>query len=136
MKRGTAFALALFLLAWATAARAEEGEARAMKPCLPVALNVLPGLGIGSFVQGDRRGGYVGLGGEVLGFGLASTGMIMGYGNILGVMFSGMTGESNGASGAGAETGMYLAIGGAAIWAATKIYEIVRPFAYARRTGP
>jgi hypothetical protein len=105
------------------------------KSALPVLLNILPGFGLGSFVQGDRTGGFLGLAGEVAGCALLVVGAGMGYANLLGLMFSGMSGETNGASEPGMEAGKWMAIGGCALWAGTKIYEIVRPFAFARR-GP
>jgi hypothetical protein len=41
---------------------------------LPVLLNIIPGLGIGSFVEGDTLGGLVCLGGTVLGWTLVVSG--------------------------------------------------------------
>jgi len=133
MRRWTILALAL-LLASRAALSAEADPPERPGLALPVALNILPGLGVGSFVQRDTKGGFLGLGGELLGFGAAEVGMALGIANILGVMFSGMTGEPNGASGEGIQVGWGFAIGGMALWVGTKIFEIARPFWYARHS--
>jgi hypothetical protein len=125
--------LAIAILLVAVMPLQAEGEVtKPKRAALPVLLNIIPGLGIGSFVQGDILGGLVGLGGEVTGIGLASYGMVYGYVNIIGVIFESMMGEYNGTSKEGVQTGMYLALGGVIVWTGTKIFEIVRPISYAR----
>ncbi len=49
-------------------------EIEKVDPWGPFVLNLLPGLGIGSFVQGDTTGGLLVAGGEVVGIGLVIAG--------------------------------------------------------------
>ena len=82
-------------------------ELQKVDPWGPFVLNLLLGLGIGSFVQGDTPGGLLVAGGEVVGIGL----VIAGAGN--------------------PEGGSGLVIGGAALLTAARIAGLIFPFTYA-----
>lgn len=125
-----AVSFVLFALAALTLG-AEEAEPK--KATLPVLLNILPGLGLGSFIQGDPLGGLVGLGGEVAGIGMAGYGLVFGYANLLGAIFTGMVGGDTSDSAKGMELAVYVGIGGLVVWVGTKVFEIARPIVYARR---
>lgn len=132
MKRIAAVAaFALFACAAFAQGSTQEPE-EPKRAVLPVVLNILPGLGLGSFVQGDPLGGFVGLGGEVVGAGLLVFGGAYGYANLLGAIFAGMLGADTTMSAGNFQTGMYLAVGGAVLWTGTKVFEIARPIVYAK----
>lgn len=50
-------------------------EPKEKKILLPIVLNLIPGLGIGSFTQGDVAGGVICLAGDLVGGGLAAFGV-------------------------------------------------------------
>ncbi len=82
-------------------------EMQKVDPWGPFALNLLLGLGIGSFVQGDTTGGLLVAGGEVVGAGLLIAWL------------------SN------PESGNALLIGGVVLLSAARIAGLVIPFTYA-----
>ena len=86
-------------------------EVQKMDPWGPFALNLLLGLGIGSFVQGDTTGGLLVAGGEVLGVGL----MVAGYSSAVNDPGSGGT----------------IVLVGAGLLVAARIAGLVFPFTYA-----
>lgn len=114
------------------AVHAESSPPSPKRAALPVALNLIPGLGIGSFVQGDLHGGIIGLGGEVIGGGVAVYGLGYAYANVLGAVFVGAFGGDTGEEASRVRTGLTLMCVGGAVWVVTKVYEIVRPISYAR----
>ena len=118
MTKGLGLFLAVAVFAISTqSASAQEGdgsdraflryEIEKVDPWGPFVLNLLLGLGIGSFVQGDTTGGLLVAGGEVVGIGL----VIAGAGN--------------------PEGGSALAIGGVALLGAARIAGLIFPFTYA-----
>jgi hypothetical protein len=127
MKRTSAILSVLVLIA-SVSAHAQADIAKPKKATLPVILNILPGIGIGSFVQGDPLGGVI-----EDGAGLVFGGMIYGYANLIGAIFSGMTGKVDSRIDEGLSASVYLVIGGAVLWTGTKVFEIARPIAFARR---
>jgi hypothetical protein len=137
MKRLILIACAAVLIAsTGAAAYADDSTPKAKQVALPLALNILPGLGAGSFVQGDVAGGLVGLGGEALGVGCFGAGLVYGIGGAVGGAFAKLftfglaDAELSEADSARVAA---LVLGGLAIWAGTKVFEIVRPIVYARR---
>ncbi len=133
MKRVLAPACALACaLASPPSLSAEAADAGPKRALLPVILNILPGLGIGSFAQGDSLGGFIGLGGETAGLSLAFFGLVYSYVGIIGAIFSGMSGEGGDASVERLRVGEDCMIGGGILWAGTKVFEIVRPITFAR----
>ena len=115
-----------------TAAWAAEEELRPKNPVLPLILNIIPGLGIGSFVMGDPAGGLIGLGGELLGIGLVTYGSayIVAQASavvLMSVLTLGIVEPSleiPPAAGASITIGLLL-------WGGTRIFEIIRPFWFA-----
>jgi len=115
-----------------TAVWAAEEELRPKNPVLPLILNIIPGLGIGSFVMGDPAGGFIGLGGEIIGIGLVTygfayiiaetTGAVLASALTLGLADPSM--EIPRAAGASITIGLLL-------WGGTRIFEIIRPFWFA-----
>jgi hypothetical protein len=83
-------------------------------------INVVAGAGIGSYVQGDILGGTIGLVGELGGIGLI-------YGGYFSI-FDFSTGKLK----EDVQTGMGLMIGGAVLFAGTRIFECIRPWFYGR----
>jgi hypothetical protein len=100
---------------------------------LPVILNILPGLGLGSFIQGDVGGGFIGLGGEVVGAGLAGYGLTYAIAAGIGTVIANMFGSSNGSMSQEMVTVGWCMVGGLAVYAGTKIFEIIRPISFARK---
>jgi hypothetical protein len=149
MKRKTALILALTLALLGLArgmlgAESEPGgEAPEGKPknaFLPVVLNLLPGLGVGSFVEGDRLGGFICLGGDVAGVGLASFGLGMALVEALAaasgsafvaILTLGHAKADMSEEGAGIQTGIVLACVGVGIWSGSKVFGLVRPIVFA-----
>lgn len=103
---------------------------------LPLILNIFPGLGLGSFIQGDPLGGFIGLGGEVLGVGLMTTGVVWGMVAVGGVVLTEIWtgGQANSSLDPGAAAAISaLVISGSVIWTGTRIFEIIRPITFAGR---
>ena len=96
-------------------------EMQKADPWGPFALNLLLGLGIGSFVQGDTTGGLLVAGGEVIGLGL----LIAGYSANIQAIEETAFGEPTPNPGAG------MIIAGAALLGAARIAGLVFPFTYA-----
>jgi hypothetical protein len=84
-------------------------------PTLPFVVNFLVGGGIGSFIQGDAKGGYTALISDVLASGLYITGLASIY-----------------ADGEVSSTGTMLMLLGAGVLLGSRIYECIRPFSYAK----
>jgi len=103
---------------------------------LPVILNILPGFGLGSFIQGDMGGGFIGLGGEVAGVGLFGYGLSYAIAAGLSTVIENIL--TLGAAGSGSTsqevvTAGWCMVGGLAIYTGTKIFEIIRPISFARK---
>jgi hypothetical protein len=96
-------------------------EIQKADPWGPFALNLLLGLGIGSFVQGDTTGGLLVAGGEVIGLGL----FIAGYAANIQAIGETSIGEPTPNPGGG------MIIAGAALLGAARIAGLVFPFTYA-----
>ena len=78
------------------------------------ALNFFFGIGIGSFYQGDTKGGLIGLCGE------AFSGLIMVGGYIIGL-------------GGNADLGIGTMIAGLGLFFGIRIFELIRPFIYTNK---
>ena len=89
-------------------------------PTLPFVINLVVGAGIGSFIQGDIKGGFTALAVEVVGLGLYVTGVAT-------ALLEPLATNEN-FTGVGSTL---IAIGGATLLAG-KIYESIRPFTYAK----
>jgi len=87
-------------------------------PTVPFIVNFLVGAGIGSFIQGDKQGGFTALVADVVGIGIFSTG----YTQALSSVYYGQTSSEG--------SGMILL--GAGIMLASKIYQIIRPFSFSK----
>jgi len=132
-RRILAAAIALFVISAASIqAESREGEEEPRSPGLPVFLNILPGLGVGSFVQGDLQGGFIGLGGELVGVGLFAYGALYSYADMIGAVLTGMFGGDTSEISRDMEIHLYMALGGLVIWTGTRVFEIVRPFVYVK----
>ena len=83
-------------------------------------LNTSVGLGIGSFVMGDKVGGGIGLGGELAGYSLMLTGQIM--------MDAPETSKLS-----DPDMGMILKYTGMAVVGITKVFEMIRPYTYCEK---
>lgn len=99
---------------------------------VPVVFNILVGMGVGSFAQGDTLGGVIGLTGELTGMICSFVNFIMAYQITmweLPVAMATMTNynEVNGRL----QLHNTLFVSGIVLFAATKIFEIVRPITYA-----
>jgi len=94
-------------------------ESHKKSPTVPFIVNFLVGFGIGSYIQGDAKGGTIALLGDLL-----STGLIVGgYTVSLYTIFTGMSGEMN--------VGEGLMTAGAIGLVATRLFESIRPFSFA-----
>jgi hypothetical protein len=144
MKSKKALIVALGLMACAVlgAEAAGKGEAKPKKAALPIFLNLLPGLGIGSFVEGDPLGGGICLAGDLVGGGMAIGGLAYsfaaavaaGVGAAMGQVLTLGYGTAD-TSGADPEIkkGMTVACIGCGVWAASKVFGIIRPITFANR---
>jgi hypothetical protein len=92
-----------------------------------IALNIVPGFGVGSFVQGDSVGGIVGLIGDSVGVGLIVVGEVIALGSV-------GSGSVEGAL-SGFGTGYILIIAGAIIYGGVEIFGIIRPIAFGAKQG-
>ncbi len=101
-------------------------------PTVPFVINLLVGLGIGSYVQGDSAGGTTGLIGELCSYAAIAGGY--------GLLFAGGMLSSVSAPNGGAPVpdqglmaaGTVLCIAGGAAWLGFRIYECIRPFTYSK----
>lgn len=94
------------------------------KKTWPLWLNLAPGFGVGSFVQGDTAGGVVGLIGCIAGDVLFYAGYMPYYLSIIDDPYGDASIDSDSLS---------LMVAGEAILIGTSIYGIFRPISYARR---
>lgn len=85
-------------------------------PTVPFVVNLLVGAGIGSFIQGDSKGGYIGLVSDIAALGIYS----IGYSQVL-------SSDSEIST-----RGTFLTIVGAGILLGSKIYQCIRPFSYSK----
>jgi hypothetical protein len=90
---------------------------------LPITLNIIPGFGLGSFIQGDTTGGLIGLGGCALGEILYYAGYLTYYQAVL---------DWNG-YGTAPTDGMGTYLLGGAILTGTLVFGIVRPITFAKK---
>jgi hypothetical protein len=137
MKRTLVIVVLLSMVAGAALA-AQEAKAEPMGAILPIALNFFPGLGVGSFVQGDGHGGVVGLVLDIAGYGLFIYGsvelMAAVSGAAAGSFFSALLGGTadNSSAQAMGRRGAICVLAGTAVWAGSKVYGVVRPLVFAR----
>ncbi|AEV28042.1 Borrelia membrane protein P13 [Sphaerochaeta pleomorpha str. Grapes] len=89
-------------------------------PTLPFVVNLLVGAGIGSFIQGDSKGGFTALITEVVGVGLYAAGYASVY----------STASLDGELSAGGSALMLLGVGALL---GGRIYEWIRPFSYSKQ---
>ena len=102
--------------------RARTSDREVMGPWGPFALNLVIGLGIGSYVQGDKVGGTTGLVWDLLNysaFGIAAA------------IAASQAGNGN-SSGAVTTVVVVNIIGGISILAG-RIYQVIRPFSYYKK---
>ncbi len=103
-----------------------------MNSGVPFALNFLLGYGIGSFVQGDTAGGVTALVGELIG-GAALLGGYACYGvALVNHDYSDNQADIDAATSQLA-LGAGLIIGGGVVLIGMRIYEMIRPFSYAKK---
>ena len=123
MKKALILVVALLLLS--TAAFAMDPV---LGTVLGIGLNLLPGFGVGSFVQGDTVGGVVGLVGDAVGVGL----IIVGYIEISSALLSATTGDLTGVTAAaeGAVGGYIWIVVGAIVYSGVEIFGIIRPIVF------
>lgn len=133
MRSPVAAVLLLALAACPCLRAAEPPVAEPMGPALPVLLNALPGIGMGSFVQRDPLGGLIGLGGEILGVGLMGYGVVYAIGQAVAVSLVEVFTLGYGEPTVQTRTVEALVFGGLAVWGCTKLFEIIRPFWFASR---
>lgn len=88
-------------------------------PTIPFVVNLLVGGGIGSFIQGDTKGGFTALLTEVIGAGLYVVGFSDAYSSAI----------NNGEASAG---GTAMMLVGASVLLGGRIYECIRPFSYSK----
>jgi hypothetical protein len=86
---------------------------------LPFALNFLIGAGLGSFIQGDTDGGIIAVVGDGIGLGLFTIGYVGIYSSIY--------------SGSISSASTLMVTSGSIIMLGTRIFECIRPFAYASK---
>ena len=86
---------------------------------VPFVVNFLVGFGIGSYIQGDKKGGNIALIGDLVSMGLYLSGFSASFNSLY----------NGGTYDAGAGAGMLL-LGGIGLLA-TRIFEMVRPFSFA-----
>ena len=91
---------------------------------LPVLLNIIPGLGIGSFVEGDTLGGLVCLGGTALGWTLVVSGSLTYTVAVANALTTFSTPPTN---------GLGTVMLGIVVGTGTFVYGIVRPITYANK---
>ncbi len=96
-------------------------------PILPTILNIIPGLGIGSFVMGDPAGGLIGLGGEILGIGLFGYGVIYIIGEASAEILVAIATLGIGSSDGISDVGPTFMGVGILVWLGTKVFEVIRP---------
>ena len=90
-------------------------------PTLPFVVNLVVGAGIGSFIQGDIRGGLTALITEAVGLGIYMTG-------VAGALLEPIATNENFKG-----TGATLMTIGIATMLGGKIYESIRPFTYSKK---
>ncbi len=91
---------------------------------VPFLINFTLGLGVGSYMQGDMFGGTFGLVGDVLGATLLSIGLSIHTSNVDPQQMN------NNRSNLGSDI---MTISGAVVLAASRIYQLVRPFTHANK---
>ncbi len=87
-------------------------------PTVPFLVNFLVGAGIGSFIQGDMKGGYTGLITDIVALGMYSVGYVQ-------VFTAALDNEIS-------EGGSMLVLLGAGVMLGSKIYQSIRPFSYSK----
>jgi hypothetical protein len=91
--------------------------------CLPVVLNLVPGLGVGSFIQGDFVPGFISLAMEGVGLGIAGAGFVS------------MLGASSAIGAIGRLGGTPVFIAGAALYVAGKAFSVFSAINYGFKAG-
>jgi hypothetical protein len=133
MHRRVAMILVLALAVVSGLWAEQEPRAEPMGPALPVVLNIIPGIGVGSFVMRDPLGGIIGLGGEILGVGLVGYGVIYAIGQAVAVSLAEVLTLGFGDPTVETRTVEAFVFSGLAVWGCTRIFEIIRPFCFARQ---
>jgi hypothetical protein len=100
----------------------EDAEKAQNRKWVAFTVNLIAGFGIGSFIQGDIDGGVIGLCGELAGMTLMVLGTIRMAGIWVPYVSQRVLLQNLG-----------LIAGGSILWTGTRIFEVVRPFTYARR---
>ena len=95
-------------------------EVQKVDPWGPFALNLLLGLGIGSFIQGDTAGGLIVAAGEVVGLSLLVGGYVTYYRHL-----------QEPAYGDAPSSSYVMMVGGAVLYGAARVAGLVFPFTYA-----
>ncbi len=115
-----------FLLILCACLLFSEEEQKEKKIALPIVLNLVPGLGIGSFTQGDTLGGVICLVGDLVGGGLIAFGVFgtFGYLAMETVTLTMYEGKWD------MEKARNMILIGLPIFMATKVFGILRPIWY------
>jgi hypothetical protein len=93
------------------------------EPMVPFIVNVVAGLGIGSFIQGDVTGGIIGAGLDVAGIGLTVYGSMAIYMALL----------MDPTNLAYSPTAITMSVVGYSVLLTSRVYQLIRPFSYSRR---
>jgi hypothetical protein len=118
----------MILLSVSLSFSSEQNKKLYDPPILPVVLNIIPGLGIGSLVQGDLLSGILLMGGEVTGYAL----MISGAVQIMQAPYMAVTSKQT----PDVESISSRIFTGAIVLTVTKLVGIVLPFVYNAVQGP
>jgi hypothetical protein len=92
------------------------------RPGVPIALNLVVGFGVGSFVQKDNLGGAVCVVGDSLACVLYVWGYVDTYASLIESAANNRTWDNS--------TGRTLLLAGAGVYAATAIFGVIRPIKY------
>ena len=135
MTRKVVFVMSVFVLVVGGLWAQSESSPAAKNPVLPVILNVVPGLGLGSFVEGDPLGGVVCLGGELLAVGLFGYGLAQVFGQIGAAVLTDViaviiTGEHAEPTIESTRASAFMTAG-VVVGAGTAVFAIVRPITFA-----
>jgi hypothetical protein len=118
MSKKPFFIACLVLFAVFAAGRA---SAEVKSPVLPVLLNILPGFGVGSFVQGDPIGGVVLLSAETVSLGV----FVIGWIEMVNFLQNNLLNPDSGPN-----TWSYVALAGGIAYCVCKVVGIILPLAF------
>ena len=94
-------------------------------PIVPFVVNLLVGVGVGSFIQGDLPGGLVAVGFDVAGLGLLTVGYVIFVNSLIEDIYTSPTLIPPSA--------VRMMLSGGALISASRIFQFIRPFLYSRR---